>query len=215
MLLRGRPPEIGIMLAALKRQAGRDMTRVMNIAVMHDGSASLRQGCWVVFVAALSVVFSFALACAMPFAAIATVAAANMPRRGALMLTGVAWLTNQTVGYLALGYPRIWDSFAWGAAIGVAAALATGAVSLLRARIRSGPLVLVAGFTVAFAVYELALFSATAVLPSGDDAFSLPVILQILWPNMLALAALASLHKLALSIGFLARPEAGRDGAYA
>lgn len=37
------------------------MTRVMNTAAMNDGSASLRLGCWVVLVAALSVVFSFAL----------------------------------------------------------------------------------------------------------------------------------------------------------
>ncbi|WP_158083497.1 hypothetical protein [Manganibacter manganicus] len=33
----------------------------MNMAAIHDGSASLRLGCWVVLAAVLSVVFSFAL----------------------------------------------------------------------------------------------------------------------------------------------------------
>ncbi|OQM76030.1 hypothetical protein BFN67_16410 [Pseudaminobacter manganicus] len=49
------------MPAALNRRACRAMTRVMNMAAIHDGSASLRLGCWVVLAAVLSVVFSFAL----------------------------------------------------------------------------------------------------------------------------------------------------------
>ncbi|MER9657689.1 hypothetical protein NKJ26_30315 [Mesorhizobium sp. M0152] len=102
---------------------------------IHDSSTSARQSVWVVLVVALSIVFSLALACATPFAAIATVAGANMSRRGALLLTSIAWLANQAVGYVFLGYPTTWDSFAWGAAIGIAAALATGAVLLLRGRI--------------------------------------------------------------------------------
>lgn len=180
---------------------------------MRDGSAGLRQGCWVVLVAALGIVFSLGLACATPFAAIAAVAAANMRRRGALMLTGAAWLANQAVGYLALGYPRTWDSFGWGLAIGIAAALATWAASLSRGRTRLGRLAPVAGFAAAFAAYELVLFAATAVLPSGDEAFSLPIIAQILWTNVLAFAGLEALHRLALSVGFL--PRAERGGAYA
>lgn len=178
-------------------------------------STSIRQSVWVALVVALSVLFSLSLACATPFAAIATVAGANMSRRGALMLTGIAWLANQAVGNLVLGYPTTWDSFAWGAAIGIAAALATSAVLWLREWIRSELLTIVAGFMLAFFVYEFALFAATAILPSGEDAFSLEVILQILWPNVLALGGLALLHKIALSIGLLSRPASVRGAAYA
>jgi precorrin-6A synthase len=38
-----------------------------------------------------------------------------------IALVAVAWLANRTVGYLVLGYPRTWVSFAWGAPIGIAA----------------------------------------------------------------------------------------------
>jgi hypothetical protein len=55
------------------------------------------------------------------------------------------------------------------------------------------------------------LFSATALLPSGDDAFSFAVIAQILWTNLLALAGLLVLHRLAVAIGLLA--DDARDPA--
>ncbi|GLS29128.1 hypothetical protein SAMN04488498_101673 [Mesorhizobium albiziae] len=174
-----------------------------------------RQLLWAAAVSAASILFSLVLACATPFAAIATVAGANMSRRGALLLTGMAWLANQGVGYLVLGYPTTWDSFAWGVAVGVAAALATGAVLLLRDRIQSGLWTVIAGFVLAFVVYEFVLFAATALLPSGEEAFSLDVILQILWPNVLALAGLAVLHRIAVSVRFLPNPDAVRGGVYA
>jgi hypothetical protein len=119
------------------------------------------------------------------------------------------------VGYLVLGYPATWDSFAWGGAIGVAAALATGAVLLLREKVQSGISTVVAGFVLAFVVYEFVLFAATALLPSGEEAFSLDVIVQILWPNVLALVGLAVLHRIAVSVRFLPDPETVRGGVYA
>ena len=174
-----------------------------------------RQLIWAAAVSGASILFSLALACATPFAAIATAAGANMSRRGALLLTGMAWLANQGVGYLVLGYPTTWDSFAWGGAIGVAAALATGAVLLLREKVQSGISTVVAGFVLAFVVYEFVLFAATALLPSGEEAFSLDVIVQILWPNVLALVGLVVLHRIAVSVRFLPDPETVRGGVYA
>jgi hypothetical protein len=93
---------------------------------------------WIAVVATSSALFSLALACATPFAAIATIAGTRMPTRLALTLTTVAWLVNQSVGYFLLGYPRTWDSFAWGAAIGLAALLAVGAVLLVQRWVASG-----------------------------------------------------------------------------
>jgi hypothetical protein len=165
---------------------------------------------WTAIVAGSSVLFSLALACATPFAAIAALAGTKMRPRAALALTGFAWLANQAVGYLVLGYPRTWDSFAWGAAIGLAALLATAAALALRERLRSAVITIACGFVAAFLVYETVLFSASAVLPSGDEAFSLAVVAEILRINVLALAGLLILERLAVATGLLAAAPEGR-----
>jgi hypothetical protein len=170
---------------------------------------------WIALVAVSSILFSLALACVTPFAAIATVAGAKLARRDAFALTGFAWLANQAVGYLILGYPRTWDSFAWGAAIGIAALGATGVVILLRDRPGAGLPVLLAGFAAAFIVYQGLLFAATAFLPSGDGAFSAAVIWQVLWTSAVALAGLLILHRLAIAIGLLAGDGEDRAAGFA
>lgn len=165
---------------------------------------SARIGLWIAIVAFASVLFSLALACATPFAAIATVAGVNMRLRAALSLTAFAWLANQAIGYLVLGYPTTWDSFAWGAAIGIAAILGVVAVAAIRRGLPNQIVATIAGFLAAFCVYELALYAATAVLPSGDGAFSMAVVLEIFWTNALALIGLFALHRLAVTIGLIA-----------
>lgn len=168
---------------------------------------------WIALVSGSSILFSLALACAMPFAALATVAGARLERRTAFALVGFAWLANQAIGYLVLGYPRTWDSFAWGLAIGVAAFLALGAVFAVRHRMRSGIGVLIVGFVAAFLAYEVALYAATAFLPSGDEAFSLPVVAEIFWTNAVALAGLLVLHRIAVAAGLLATEPGARRAA--
>ncbi|MGO4560083.1 hypothetical protein [Mesorhizobium sp. 2RAF21] len=180
-----------------------------------NGTPNAGNVMWIALVATGSALFSLALACATPFAAIATIAGTRMSVRLALTLTTVAWLVNQSTGYLLLDYPRTWDSFAWGAAIGLAASLAVGAVMLIRRWIASGLFALAGGFASAFLVYEAVLFFATALLPSGDEAFSFAVIAQILWTNLLALAGLLIFHRLAVAIGLLAADARDRATGYA
>lgn len=162
---------------------------------------------WIAIVAVASILFSLALACAMPFAAIAAVAGSFLTRRMAVALTAFAWVANQAVGYLVLDYPRTWDSYAWGAAIGLAAVASVAVVLFLRTMLRAPLVTVLAGFLAAFAIYEIVLFAATSVLPSGDGAFSLQVVLQIFWTNALALAGLLALHWCAVSVGLLASPR--------
>ena len=61
---------------------------------------------------------SWALACVMPFAALALVAAATLSPRHALLATAAAWLVNQAVGYLVLDYAAAPGSPALGASVG-------------------------------------------------------------------------------------------------
>jgi len=77
-------------------------------------------GSLIVISAAITTVFT----CVTPFAAFAVVAAATVSRRDAVMLAVALWLTNQAVGFGLLHYPWTASTFAWGAALGVAAATA-------------------------------------------------------------------------------------------
>jgi hypothetical protein len=177
-------------------------------------NSAMKRSLWIALLATGSIGFSFALACATPFAALATLAAINMPRRDLLSLVGVAWLANQAIGYGVLGYPQTLDSFAWGGAIGIAAALAAAiavAVAARVARLGSAGTISTA-FLAAFAVYELALYAVSFVLPTGAEAFSLPVVWRIFYVNVIALVGLLVLHRLALAAGLIVSGKAnGRD----
>ncbi|MBX3578383.1 MAG: hypothetical protein KF723_14355 [Rhizobiaceae bacterium] len=167
---------------------------------------------WIMIVAAASIAFSLALACATPFAAMAAIAGVFLAARPAIDLIAFAWVANQAVGFLVLGYPTTWDSFAWGAVIGVAALSALAvAVTMRRAVAAVLPAVVVA-FLAGFAAYELVLFAAPALLPSGEEAFSAAIVLQIFWQNALALIGLTIFHWIAMSVGLLPvdAPTAGQ-----
>jgi hypothetical protein len=175
---------------------------------MSNGVAVLpetaRNVIWIGLVASSSILFSLALACATPFAALTVIAGSKMSRRDALVLIAIAWIANQAIGYFVLGYPLTSDSFAWGAVTGVAAALATLLVSEIARRYGSPVVGIIVGFLVAFVAYEAILFAATALLPSNTEAFSLPVVGRLFWINALALAGLLVLHRLAMVVGLLA-----------
>lgn len=54
-------------------------------------------------------------------------------------------------------------------------------------------------FSAAFALYELALYAASFILPGSAEAFSLPVVWRIFYVNALALVGLLFFHRLALA----------------
>ncbi|TAV49415.1 hypothetical protein ELI30_14415 [Rhizobium leguminosarum] len=149
---------------------------------------------WVVVISGASVALSLLFACITPFVALAAVSAVILPRRMAVTAVLLAWLANQMVGYLVLGYPQTWDSYAWGLAIGIAvfACLAT-ALGVLR--LSTDLTVTMAGaFLGGFVAYEGVLFAGTAVLPSGEGAFSAAVVADVLLINSLAAVGLICLH---------------------
>jgi len=114
----------------------------------------LRTGLWMALVAACTVIGSLAFACAAPLIDVATL---PLPRRAlskGSLSSAWAWLANQLVGYLVVGYPQTWDSFGWGAVIGIATALGfVGAVGVSRLEMPSAAMAAI-GLTVAFLVYE-------------------------------------------------------------
>ncbi|MBS0548220.1 MAG: hypothetical protein JSR24_10745 [Proteobacteria bacterium] len=159
---------------------------------------------WIVLLTLSSVALSLIFACATPFAAFATLAALHMKRSDAFLLTGIVWLANQAVGYGLLHFPQTPDSFAWGAAIGVAAILATATAMLAERYLpKLALLTMAVAFLSAFVVYELVLYAVSFALPSSDAVFSWPIVADILKVNVLTLLGLTVFSFAAAVIGFL------------
>ena len=165
---------------------------------------------WIALLGGASIGFSLIFACATPFVALVTLAALNMDRRDAFIVTGAVWLANQAVGYGILGYPHTLDSYAWGIAIGIAVLLALVAALAAGAQFeRRGPFVATgAAFLSAFVVYELALYVAAFWLSSSDAAFSWPIVGYILQVNALGLVGLVIVKLVAGAAGLKTRTAA-------
>jgi hypothetical protein len=170
-----------------------------------------RRWLWILLLTAASVFVTLGMACATPFAALATLGALHMSRRDGLALIGIAWLADQAVGYGLLGYPRTANSVAWGVILGVGAFVALLAAQALADRVRARGVVLAgaAAFAGAFVAYQAVLVAATAVLSSGSEAFSLPIVAWVLRVNLLSLAGLLILYRLAVWIGLVTRAPLG------
>ena len=167
--------------------------------------ASAARAVWMALIVTAGAGLSLVYACATPFAALATLAALKTDKRDTALVIGLVWLANQVIGYGFLGYPRTWDSLAWGAAIGVAAGVALlAAMALALAPHRKGPFAISLPFVGAFTAYEFSLYLASFVLPTQDGAFSLSVVKQVFLVNAVVLAALVFVHWLATLAGLLA-----------
>ncbi len=136
---------------------------------------------------------SFALACATPFAAFAVIAAAMLSRRDALLVVAGAWLVNQGIGFGALHYPVDATTLVWGAVIGLAAAAATAAASVLGPQFArlAAPLALALTLALAYAVYELVLAAATPVL-GGAASFTASIVIRLGLLNLAWLVGLVT-----------------------
>ena len=161
--------------------------------------AGWRRALWLGLLVAAGVGFTLVLACAMPFAALGTVAALTLPRREGLLLTGATWLANQIVGFVVLHYPWTADTLAWGLALGLVAVLTTLSAQALTRRLDGHGVIVaaLAGFTVAFVVYEGALFLIAATLLGGTEDFMPSIVGYIFEINLAACAGLLLLSGLA------------------
>ncbi|MSO76309.1 MAG: hypothetical protein EXQ87_05285 [Alphaproteobacteria bacterium] len=157
-----------------------------------NGNGFAKRAGWIALLTAASLLFTLALGCAMPVAALAALAALHMGRRDGLALMAVTWLVNQGVGYGLLDYPQTFASFAWGAMIGVSALAAlAAAIGSVAPALRGGwPVAACAAFMAAFLAYEGVLYAASAFLPSSAGTYGWPVVSWVLQVNALAFAVL-------------------------
>jgi hypothetical protein len=166
---------------------------------------------WLTLIVAGGMGLSPFFACVTPFAALATLAALKLGRRDAVAVVGLVWLANQAIGYGYLGYPRTWDSVAWGGAIGASAGVALLAAGAL-ATARPAPLSVSLPFVGAFTAFEAGLHVAGCVLPGSDLAFDASVVLHVLLVNALTLCGLMVASYLAMIPGLLTGHGGGATG---
>src|SRR5215467_3534558 len=106
---------------------------------MAERSAVWFRPVWLGLLVTISAAITTVFTCVTPFAAFAVVAAATVSRRDAVMLAVALWLTNQAVGFGLLYYPWTASTFAWGAALGVAAVIGALAALWTFARLGAQP----------------------------------------------------------------------------
>ena len=138
------------------------------------------QRVWIGLLAGASIVATGAFACAAPFAAVATLAAATLSLRQALAVTAALWLGNQIVGYSVLGYPTDGATLGWGVVM-VVASLAAAFVAQRGGRAmaqKPALLRLATLFIAAFATYEAGLLLGAAVLPD-NGAFAPDIVAYV------------------------------------
>ena len=171
---------------------------------------------WIALVGIASLALSRAFACAMPFAALASLAAFTLRRRDGVVLVLFAWVANQAVGFGLLHYPHTASTIGWGLAIGVAAVAALAASTAVTALAASEPVGRRAGgslwsaplgLVAAFGAYELVLFAATWLLPSGANAFAAGVMLRIFAINAVALGLLIAARRVGAVLDHATAPR--------
>jgi hypothetical protein len=107
-----------------------------------------------------------------------------------------------------LDYPWTASTFAWGAALGLVAVLATLAAHWM-ARLSmkaSRGLTFLATFLIAFAVYEAALFVISATFLGGTEIYTAAIQGRIFAVNAAAFVGLLVVNQLAASVGFAGKP---------
>jgi hypothetical protein len=163
-------------------------------SALHAGTAI-----WIALISGLTVLGSFAFACAAPLAAVAALAALKMERSDGVALVTLSWLANQIVGFALLSYPHTIDSYAWGAAIGLSAVL--GFFAARAATQSSLPQPIAVAFVVSF---------AGIAFSYEGDAFSTAVVAEIFAVNFVAYVGFMLVHRAAIALSLLkpARPVA-------
>lgn len=173
-----------------------------------------RAALWMGVLVATSILFSVALACAMPLAALGALAALTLAPRNAALLAGLGWSANQAIGFGVLGYPLDATTLAWGAALGLSALAAVGSaiIALRRAPAESVAGRLAVAFLSAWAAQQGTVFGASLLLGDTATAFAPAVVWFIFWTNGLAFAVLLLAQRIGAQIG-LARPPLGQSAA--
>jgi hypothetical protein len=140
---------------------------------------------WRAALVASAALFSVTLSCIVPLVAIALLAARTMPRRAAAVVVGLAFASEQVVGFTWLHYPHAASAYVWIPVLGAAAYAALAVSWLVRRPVYA--------FALAFAAYEAVVLAAS--IATGTAAtFAMPIVARIAEANVVGLLALGVIY---------------------
>lgn len=160
---------------------------------------------WIGLLTAATLLMTGVFACAVPFAALAALAAFDTERNDGLLLVGAVWLANQVYGFTVLGYPHEAQAYYWGLAMGLGAVAAYYAARAVVSTLapKGALLAVVAALPVAFLAYEAVLYLGTLVLSHGEGAFNTDVVFYVALVEVVAFLGLLIAHRLAVAVGLV------------
>jgi hypothetical protein len=160
---------------------------------------------WIGFLTAATLLMTGVFACAVPFAALAALAAFDTERRDGLLLIGAVWLANQVYGFTVLGYPHEAQAYYWGLTmlIGAVAGYYAARAAVAAVAPNGALWAVLAALPAAFIAYEAVLYVASLVLTNGEGAFKTDVVAYVSLVEAVAFLALLIVHRLAAAVGIV------------
>jgi hypothetical protein len=177
------------------------MTTNDNWALRHSTGVAM------ILLTAASVALTLGFACAVPFAAFATISALLFHRNAANVTILSVWLANQVIGFAYLHYPADFSTLAWGAALGGIALFQLAVARAVLARVHGLP-GLGLGFIAAFLVCEGLIYGTCLVSGTDVSHFSLDCVTRIFLINAVAFGLFAAFRALWLRTAFGRKIEA-------
>jgi hypothetical protein len=179
----------------------------MSLIPQYPQDNAFKTGIWLVLLGAASFLTTFALACATPVAAFAALAALYMRRKQAMILLAMVWLAGQAVGFGFLHYPLGAGTLVWSAAL-LICAFFTLEVAMIVARqveIRGPAVRAITVLAAAMIAFKIAIYLFGLVLGGNAGAFAPAVVFKFAWTNLASFIFLLVLHKIAMTVGLVAR----------
>lgn len=160
---------------------------------------------WLAFLIVATIGLSAAFKCAMPFAALAAMAALTLPRKETIAFIMTAWAANQFVGFAFLGYPTDSMTLQWGAIMGVCAFMSAIAASFMAKHSEGHAAItgIAVTFIAAFIGFQGTLLLGNLYMLGGLEAFTLASKIYIAKLNIAALVGLWLVNRIAAKAGVL------------
>lgn len=173
-------------------------------------TTSGQRNAWLAFLIAATIGLTCIFTCAMPFAAMATVAALTLSRKQAMLFMLATWATNQFVGFTFKGYPTDPVTLTWGTIMGVAALASAFAATAIAKAYSNQPfrtIALAATFITAFFAFQFVLLLANLTPIGTLDSFAFATKAKIALINVGGLGAIWLANRAAVGVGALPAPK--------
>jgi hypothetical protein len=174
--------------------------------------SSVKTGFWLLLLTGASLLTTFALACATPFAAFGALAALHMRRGEAALLMSIVWLASQVVGFGFLHYPQTANAFIWGGALLVCALAGMEGAGFAARRLSGASLAVctLAALAAAMMGFKAAIYAFGMELGGNGSALAPQVVFNFAWTNAVAFVGLLLLYQLGSLLGLVSRSAHAR-----